>query len=97
MFREHRESGLSSFRELPGTMLGNELHVHRRVSAGATSTARMGDGGGVGGRGLGSKGRGGGGGTALGLKESTQSFAVLTSMGIYHGTLALGNQVRTGR
>lgn len=79
-------------------MLGTELHVYRRaVGAGGAST-KLGDavgaglsgGGGMGG-GVGGRGRGG-----LGHRESPQSFALLTSMGIYHGSLALGNQVGGG-
>lgn len=104
MFREHRESSSTSFRELPGSMLGTALHVYRRASgapggAGALP-ARDAGGGGVGG-GLGAlRGRGGaslggrGGGGGKGHKEAPpQSFALLTSMGIYHGSLALGSQV----
>lgn len=85
MFREHRESSSTSFRELPGTMLGTELHVYRRP-LGAGPSAKLGDAGGSGGS---SRGRLG----VLGHKEAPQSFGLLTSMGIYHGSLALGNQV----
>eukprot|EP00752_Nemacystus_decipiens_P004533 g4139.t2 len=100
MFREHRESSSTSFRELPGSMLGTALHVYRRASAapGAAGASPGRDGGGgVGGGFAGPRGRGGaalrgrGGGGVKGQKEAPpQSFALLTSMGIYHGSLALG-------
>lgn len=116
MFREHRESSSTSFRELPGSMLGTALHVYRRASAAAATlggagtgapSSRGGGGAGSGGVGAGvtaPRGRGGGGAAALrgrgggvGKKEHKevppQSFALLTSMGIYHGSLALGSQV----
>lgn len=108
MFREHRESSSTSFRELPGSMQGTALHVYRRASAGtggagAPPARDVGSGrvGGSSGAGLAaSRGRGGAalrgrGGVGKGQKEvAPQSFALLTSMGIYHGSLALGSQVR---
>ena len=89
MFREHRESSSTSFRELPGSMLGTELHVYRGASrAGASSKMTKGTTSGVGASigAVGAKGD-------RGNKELPQSFALLTSMGIYHGSLALGSQV----
>lgn len=91
MFREHRESSSTSFRELPGTMLGTELHVYRRALGGGGASSKMGEAGGGSGAGVsGSRGRGFG----HNNKETPQSFALLTSMGIYHGSLAVSNQVR---
>lgn len=102
MFREHRESGTNSFRELPGNMLSTELHVYRKA-LGAVGGMKKGldkeedGGGGVGGMGGAAsagapRGRGG----VRRHKEIPHSFALLTSMGIYHGSLALGNEVREG-
>lgn len=79
-------------------MLSTELHVYRKA-LGAAGGAKKGlgkeDGGGVGGVGgaaaAGSpRGKGG----VRRHKEVPHSFALLTSMGIYHGSLALGNDVR---
>lgn len=69
-------------------MLGTELHVYRRALGGGGASAKMGDAGGLVGGVTAPKGRGFG-----HHKETPQSFALLTSMGIYHGSLALGNQV----
>ncbi|CAM9937676.1 unnamed protein product [Ectocarpus sp. 12 AP-2014] len=101
MFREHRESGTNSFRELPGNMLSTELHVYRK-SLGAAGGAKKGSdkeddggGGGVGGAAAAAgplSGRGG----VRRHKEVPHSFALLTSMGIYHGSLALGNDATPG-
>ncbi|CAN0477254.1 unnamed protein product, partial [Laminaria digitata] len=45
MFRDHRESGSTSFRELPGSMLGTELHVYRRALGAGGGSTRMVDAG----------------------------------------------------
>lgn len=58
------------------------------------SSSAGGTGGGLGTKGRGTVGgSGGGSGGAFSPKESSQSFAVLTTIGIYHGSLAVGNQV----
>lgn len=102
MFREHRESSSISFRELPGSMLGTALHVYRRASAApgaGVGGPQARDGGGVAGSAA-TRGRGGAalrgrGGVGKGHMEAPpQSFALLTSMGYYHGSLALGSQVK---
>lgn len=113
MFKDHRESGSTSFRELPGSMLGTELHVYRRASRDgfsrmAVEAGRTGLGVEVGigvqaGVGAGSGPERSGRMGSLGYSKEAlssslsssppQSFALLTSMGIYHGSLALGSQV----
>ncbi|CAN0241535.1 unnamed protein product, partial [Ectocarpus fasciculatus] len=102
MFREHRESGTNSFRELPGNMLSTELHVYRKA-LGAAGGAKKGldnkedGGGGVEGvDGASATGPPRGRGGVRRHKETPHSFALLTSMGIYHGSLALGNEATPG-
>lgn len=70
--------------------------MYRKLSSDSSSSGRLADGGSKGFEGGTGAARERAGGVGLyGQKgSSTQSFAVLTSMGIYHGSLAVGSKVR---
>jgi hypothetical protein len=77
LFRDHQDSGLASFQELPGTVLRTELHLHwSNVGVGEAAASASA--------------------SNASPPSRQQCFAMLTSLGIYHGDLHLGAQAGAG-
>eukprot|EP00953_Heterococcus_sp_UTEX-ZZ885_P019971 11158-Heterococcus_DN1.PRE.1 len=97
LFKQYREAGAAAFQELPGSMPTTELHgcytAATTAGAGGSSTAGSSSALSVAAKSLRLKASNTAAATAMPATAVLQSFAMLTSAGIYHGRLASSSEL----